>query len=201
MEKEKNELNSNNNHKEQRREKVVTGNVTEKKKSELQKFGDAFIAEDAKNVKSYLITDVVLPALKDLLVDFFTKGIRMAVYGDGGRGGRDDGIRASRVSYSSISSPRSQNARRDRNPVRDSNMANYNQVYFDNRGDAEEVLDTMRDCIDQYQFVTVAAFYDFAGIESKHTDENYGWTNLASAKVIRARDGYKIDFPRAIPID
>lgn len=43
-------------------DKVVTGNVKRKKKSEVSKFKDVFISEDVSNVKSYIFLDVLVPA-------------------------------------------------------------------------------------------------------------------------------------------
>lgn len=45
-------------------EKIVKGKVKTKKKSEISKFKDVFISEDAKDVKSYIIMDVLIPAAK-----------------------------------------------------------------------------------------------------------------------------------------
>lgn len=45
-------------------EKVISGTVKPKKKSEMQKFADVFISEDVNNVKSYIVMDVLVPAIK-----------------------------------------------------------------------------------------------------------------------------------------
>ena len=49
---------------EKRVEKVISGTVKSKKKSEMQKFADVFISEDVNNVKSYIVMDVLVPAIK-----------------------------------------------------------------------------------------------------------------------------------------
>ena len=64
------------------------------------------------------------------------------------------------------------------------------------RAEAEQVLDEMYELLDTYKQVTVADFYDMLGISSEFTDNKYGWTNLNGARVIRVRDGYRIDLPR-----
>ena len=45
-------------------EKVVSGNVRTRKKGEINRFKDVFIAEDISNVKSYIVMDVLIPAAK-----------------------------------------------------------------------------------------------------------------------------------------
>ena len=49
-------------------EKVVTGKVLTKKRSKVNQFFDEIVSEDAKNVKSYVFGEVLIPAIKfDLL--------------------------------------------------------------------------------------------------------------------------------------
>ncbi len=175
---------------------VVTNKVTTKKKSGLSKFADEFISEDAKNVKSYVIGDVLIPALKKAVVDIVTDGINIIFYG----GARSGGSRstADRVSYrnyydrgpTSSSSYRSNNTR-----------YSYDDVVINTRAEAEDVLDRMYELLDTYKVVRVADFYDLVGVTGSYTDNNYGWTNLRTAEIVRARDGYIIRMPRAIPID
>ena len=45
-------------------EKVVSGNVTVKKKSALAKMRDMFISEDADKVGGYILMDVLVPSIK-----------------------------------------------------------------------------------------------------------------------------------------
>ena len=75
-EKKKNELITEN-----RKEKVVTGKVITKKKSSFRKFTDEFISEDAKNIKSYVFGEVLIPAIKKAISDIVTDGIDIKLYG------------------------------------------------------------------------------------------------------------------------
>ena len=54
--------------------------------------------------------------------------------------------------------------------------------------------------MDEYNIVRVADLYDLVGVTGNFTDNNYGWTNIRNAKIVRVHDGYKIDMPRALPI-
>ena len=58
----------------------------------------------------------------------------------------------------------------------------------------------MDELLETYKMVTVADFYDLVGVTCDYTDNNYGWTSLRSAEVVRVRDGYIIKLPRALPI-
>ena len=83
-------------------EKIVKGKVKTKKKSEISKFKDVFISEDAKDVKSYIMMDVLIPAAKKAISDIVRDGIDMILYGNTGHkrsSGYSSG--ASYVSYRS----------------------------------------------------------------------------------------------------
>ena len=64
--------------------KVVKGKVKTKKKSGITKFTDVFISEDVSSVKSYIIGEVLIPAMKKALSDIVTNGIDMILYGESG---------------------------------------------------------------------------------------------------------------------
>lgn len=78
-------------------EKVISGTVKPKKKSEMQKFADVFISEDVNNVKSYIVMDVLVPAIKKAISDIVTNGIDMILYGEAGKSKKNS--TASKVSY------------------------------------------------------------------------------------------------------
>ena len=59
----------------------------------------------------------------------------------------------------------------------------------------------MDEIMEEYHIVRVADLYDLVGVTGDYTDNNYGWTNIRNAKIVRVRDGYKIDMPRALPLD
>ena len=178
-------------------EKVVSGTVITKKKSSIRKFADEFISEDAKNVKSYVVGEVLIPAIKKAISDIITDGIDMILYGGSRRDGRRSGT-ADRVSYRSYYD-RDGRSREPRSvaPTRYST----DEIILDNRAEAEEVLLRMDELMDTYGLVRVADLYDLVGITGQYTDNKYGWTNIRNAEIVRVRDGYVIKMPRAVPID
>lgn len=179
-------------------EKVVSGTVKTKKKNELSKITDVFISEDVRNVKNYILMDVLVPAVKDAIEDIITNGIRMILRGE--TGARKSNSTASKVSYRSYYDDRHSNERRYND--RPTSRYSYDDLIFDSRGDAEEVLDRMCELISKYQMATVADLFEFAGeTDRPYTDNKYGWTNLRNAEVIRVRGGYMIKMPKALPMD
>lgn len=182
---------------------VVTGTASAKKKSEIRKFADGFVSEDAANVKSYILQDVIIPAAKRILDDVIVGSLRMFLYGEKGAsgGGRTN---ASKVSYRSFYERESDRRRDGGGSTRAKSVFDYDEIEFEYRGDAEAVLTEMENIIESdYQMVSVADLYDLAGVSNHNPSTNrYGWTNLATAQIARTRDGkYIIKLPRAMPLN
>lgn len=183
------------NREEKKVEKIISGNAKAKKKSEFSKFADVFVSEDAGNVKSYILMDVLVPAVKKAISDIVTNGIDMLLYGETGVHKRNGA--SSKVSYRSYydRSNRSPSSSRTRSGY------SYDDIILDNRGEAEEVLSRMDEIVATYGTVSVADLYDLVGITGAYTDNKYGWTDIRSASVVRVRDGYMIKLPRALPLN
>ena len=180
-------------------EKVVTGKVRTKKKSEISKLKDTFISEDVSNVKSYIVMDVLIPAAKKAISDIVRDGIDMILYGDthGRRGGSSSG--ASYVSYRSYSDRDRRDDRRESSRTRVG--YDYDDIILESRVEAEEVLQRMDELIETYGIVSVADLYDLVGKSCNYTDNKYGWTNIRNAEPVRVRDGYLLKMPKAGPIN
>ena len=179
-------------------EKVISGSAKPKKKGEMQKFADVFISEDVGNVKSYILMDVLVPAIKKAISDIVTNGIDMILYGETGRTRKASS--GTKVSYGKYY---------DREPdrIRDRSISSrggydYDDIVFETRGDAEKVLDSMNDIISQYGVVSVLDLYDLADVSTDNYAANkYGWTDISGCKAIRVRDGYILKLPRALPLN
>lgn len=173
---------------------VVKGKVT-KKKNNVRKLIDTFVSEDIQNVKSYVLMDVLVPAVKKAISDIVTNGIDMLLYSETGRTKKSN---ASTVSYRSYYD----NRRDDRySSSRTRTGYSYDDVILETRGEAEDVLTRMDELIDTYGSVSVADMYDLVGMSCNYTDNKYGWTNLRNAEPVRVRDGYLLKMPKATPID
>lgn len=179
---------------EKRVEKVVSGSVKSKKKNGLQKITNVFVPEDVDDVKSYIFEDIVVPAVKDIILD----AVRafLGVSGNS-RGGRS--LTSSKISYRKYYDDRD---RRDSGNVsRTRTGYDYDDIILESRGEAEDVLERMDELIATYQVVSVADFYDLVGVSGNYTDNKYGWTDIRNASVIHVRDGYMIKLPKALPLN
>lgn len=74
-------------------------------------------------------------------------------------------------------------------------------IIFQTRQDAEDVLTEMEDVVNQYGVVSLADVYDIAGqVAPSYAANKYGWRSLKNAKVVRCREGYFIEVPKATEI-
>lgn len=176
--------------------KVVNGPVKVKKKSELRKAMDNFISEDTTNLKHFLVTDLVIPAVRDLIYKMVTDGLDMVLYGGNRNSGKSGSNRSSYVSYRDYSNKDNRSHNNTSKVV-----YSYNDVTLASRGEAEEVLERMSELIDTYGEVSVADLYDLVGVEGNYTDNNYGWTNISRAEPVRTSGGYMLRLPRALPLN
>ena len=172
---------------------VVKGPVKVKKEPLSRKFSDVFLADSVDNVKSYVVFDVIVPAIKNLIVDMTTNSIDMLVNGRSGSPSRSG--RRGHTSYSSYFRGDDRPSHRTANP-RD--RYSYNDIIFETRGDANEVLDIMMEVLDKYKVISIADYYELsnANVQEQYTDRSYGWFELDDAHIIRDRDGYRISLPR-----
>ena len=178
-------------------EKVVKGEV--KKKSGTGKIlSNEFVKEEPSYVRDYILGEVVLPAVKNLIADIINNGVSMFLFGEtraprrgdnrdrGGYSQRDRGYQ--RDEYDE---PRE---RRYRNRMRYDDFSDYK---LETRRDAIEVLDELRGYIDEYGQVEVARFFELIGEDSQGVDNDYGWTSLDHAYIDSVRGGFIIEFPKA----
>ena len=181
-------------------EKIISSPVITRKRSGIKRIKDDFISEDAKNIKSFIFGDVLLPAMKKAIHDIFTEGIDIILYGES-RGNRRSA--ADRVSYRSYYDSGYSNYGRysTRQADRRPSMYEYDDIILNSRAEAEEVLDRLDELIAQYGLISVADLYDLVGISGDPTNNGYGWTSIRNAKVTRVREGYMIEMPKPMPID
>lgn len=165
-------------------------------------------------ISKYLGSEVIMPALKETLVNAIKSGIDMAVYGSDSAPKQQHytgGTSYSRpyqatayrptTSYSHPQGPAptggygtpAQNAQM----VERTRIGNFNsQDYLiPERGVAMEILQGMREQLYDYGTVTLADFYDAIAVENTYADNNYGWTDLEHARVMSVRGGYSLNLP------
>jgi len=170
---------------------VVKGGVTQKKKSAFKEIIGFFAPEDE------------LTSFKDYVILF--ADITSRVYGAIdvllGNGSRDQSRPSgARVSYRSYYDKQDKRRDRDYEKPRTKQNYNYDDIIFDNRGDAEMVLRRMEELLETFNAVSIADMFDLCDITAGYTMHKYGWTDLDDARVRRVNGGYIIDLPKAIAL-
>ena len=193
-----------------RPERVVKGRAIRRKKSLGSNLAKTFLGNDAKSVVAYIFYEVLIPAAKNTIQDMITGGIEMLLFGEGSgnrsrRHQKRDG--QSVVSYSNYyQGGRTRgSSRRNGEPSRSvyrNRTRGIEEIIIDDRSEAEDVLEALRDMLDEYESVSVADLMDLTGFDNEDwTDAKWGWDDLRHAKVIRVRGGYMLDLPDPIAIE
>lgn len=186
---------------EKRVEKVVTKEVKLKQKSGVRKVVDMFIVEDVGTALSYAWSDIVVPASKKVVYDMITNVFDIIFYGANSRDRKSSS--GSKVSYGRFYE-KERDRDRDRrgsSEPRARNRFDYEDIVIASRGEAENVLIQMEELIERYNYVTVLDLYDMLDRTAPYTADRYGWTTIKNASVVRDRDGYLLNLPKAMPLD
>lgn len=150
--------------------------------------------------------DIVVPAIKNIVVDSITSGIHMAIYGrneqpptntpgatrpynrypTGGYG------TTSRTNYQQAYAPTNQVQQPARMQARGNNVTEF---VLGSREEAQNVLDGLNDMIIEFGMASVADYYDLIGMDANYTDHQWGWTDLRFARIAAVRGGYVIQMP------
>ena len=151
-------------------------------------FSKIFTAEDARNVKSYLIYDILIPKIRETVDKMITEGSHMIFLGSPDAKSADTS-RSYTKYYRGSESGRS---------AYDRSAYDIRTPKFYTEIEANDVLDQLEDMLDRYGLVRVGDLYDLMGWKFNHTDNNYGWRDLRTARIVRERDQYILKLPRVV---
>lgn len=178
-------------------ERIVTKKVRKRRKTLGERVSEAMLGDSPGSVRSYLVWDVLLPAVKDTISELVKKGIDALLFGDSKP--RDNVRRKGDRSYIQYDRPsylsEERRASRVRTVSRRSSHS-FDDILIPDRQEAEEVLDALNDLTMQYGMATLSDFYELVGMAHTYVDGEYGWYELGSASVKRTRGGYVLDLPR-----
>lgn len=176
-------------------EKIIKGEVTRRKRSEVRRLADIFLPEDVESVKKHIFYDVVIPSIKKIISDT----VDTYLYGESNSSKKSSTI--SKLSYNKNFDVGTGFNKSYGNVRALQNSYLFDDIILKNRGDAEAALEHMDELIDNYGFATVADLNELLGITGSYTDNNWGWEDIRSARTVRVRDGYMLKLPKAKPID
>lgn len=183
-------------------EKIIEGKASVKKKGFWYKAREAFTGDDSKSVGQYIMIDVIIPAIKDMLLDGIQQGSERLIMGPDARGGhrqsRNRPGERDYVPYGQMSTRQvgsGANRRRELSP-RARATHDFRDVVVETRRDAEDIIAAMMRRIDDYGSATVADLYDLVDISGDFTDDKWGWYDLRDSGVRRHGGGYVLVLPK-----
>lgn len=195
--------------KEKKIERITSSEVIIQKQGPWRKFRSLLIEADMGSVGQFIWYDILVPTMKNLLVDTVEQGIKRTVYGDRRASYRPPSQalvgRESRVSYNSPvirryePDPRSlPQSNITALPMSTSRASNDPRGFIiASRDEAEQVIEAMLHAIDQYDVVTVMDLHEMLGLDTTPIDNNWGWDDLREAQIRQVREGWVLELPQA----
>lgn len=181
--------------------KMVEGVVVTRKQPWYKRFARNMVADDAQSIGDWVLQEVIVPSVKNLISDMVKGTTDRALYGTSRARRREVGDRGSlRTRYDRMSDepePRRMLSREDRA------RHNFDQVVLESRSEADRVIDQMISRARKFNVVTVSDLYDFVGVTGSYADRNHGWTAERLeryADVRQVRGGFLLDLPETEPI-
>jgi len=189
---------------------VLEKKPEKRKKGLMERLVVGFLGPDGlPGIGAYLNEEIILPSIKNIIVEAVTSGINMAVFGDHSRPSSRPNVQnrtvyrpetdyASRNTRTSrYTSARPEPSKRGPEMIR-SVKYGVDEYPIENRMDANNVLTMLHEYADRYDYVSVADYYDLLGVKSVYTDHNFGWSyeEILKAVVTPLRGGgYIINLP------
>lgn len=173
--------------------KIINGEVITKNKK-----ASVFQTSDAKEVGKYLLSDVIIPAIKEFAYNIITKGSKEWLY-PGSKNHKTTDLPGQRVSYKKYYDDRSPASTMQQ--VIKTESYNYSDIIFKDRQDAIDIYNTIDATIKKFGVCKVADLYEFVGRPTSSTDFNYGWSSIKAFAIVPTEDGYWLKAPKAYNID
>lgn len=178
-----------------KKETKVVAKAKVSKTSPIKEALKTFFVNDLPDIANHLVVDVAIPAAKNAITDMVTQGIQQLLYGavdvNRGRGGAYTSYGSSSRTTYTRGAPNNVRYLEPRNAVRQ-NTLRVDDLIFDSKADATEVIEYLAETIERYGQVSVASLYSSVGIQPKYTDERWGWTTLDAFELRSSRDGWII---------
>lgn len=186
---------------------VKKGTVIQKKPNVFKRTARSMVADDVQNVGDFVVTDILVPALRNLLYDVIVGGAGRTIFGSAQvrRPGMSPGLFGTaqnlKTAYHAASNPAAAN------PAASAGMSKQAQARFDfseisltDHSEAMYIIELLKQRVAEYGTASVADLYDLLGHTGAFTDQNWGWSDLGNAGVQPTRGGFVLNLPHPIPL-
>lgn len=176
------------------------------------------VEKELTEVKSFMIDDIVLPRVRDMIMEIIggifgmaEDAIESAIFGGSSRPRWNSGYshkshghgRGSHVPYNSIyDRGRSMRKRGIAYDEEEDYIQDYRDVIIKDLDERDAIEEEMMDVIEDQGYLSVGDLNYIMGIKvGDYTDEDYGWKNLNGMRFKAIRGGrYKLEMPKPRPI-
>lgn len=180
--------------------KVTEGKVTVSESMTAGKILRSFMPQDVGSIGRSMVMEVMLPQLKQTFYNALKNGLDTLFWGPGGPKKNSSSGIGTKVNYTGYSNPGKTTS--VVNASRPSATMDPEDVHFETKMDAQDVLDTMLEVIETYGEVSLADFLEISGVANdNYTYRKYGWQSLAGSEIRRLGTGeFYIRMPRVKPL-
>jgi len=166
------------------------------------------VASEVRDVFNTQFSTMMMPAVMRLVYDFLEGALRMMILGKSSGGGAtrlggrhtqyNNAYRGNRSSNNRPSYHRAGGGYTDRQQARTIQSSPYEDIFFGVHQDAEDVLNIMRDVVQEFGWCSVGHLYSIVGISNNHTHHAWGWISVDGVGIARDGGGYFIDLPNPV---
>ena len=178
--------------------KVVKGAAVLHKPTVVDKARGSILGGEIKTASMYVLTDVLVPAIRNIIVDVTSKGIERLVYGE-------SSPRKRMTNYGGVF--QAQPSQRLNQPVRPPSTrppvgasSQRTDVLVEDREEAELVLQNLYEALAAYDVVSVSDLKTLVGLPQTYVDDKWGWSSLKGSTIRHTRGGWLIELPQPEPI-
>lgn len=175
-------------------EPIITSPIKRRKTPLGRRLTQNFIGGDVQSTREFVVTDIVVPTIRDLLLDVIRGAAERLIFPDAAPGRGRSSRHGGPINYAGMSGRGPSSS-----PMRtrsSSSSYSIDDIVFPSRAEAIEVCDRLEFYLDKYGIVAVGDLYGLVGIPTTPIDHNWGWKTLDQASIRHSRDGYILILPR-----
>lgn len=183
-------------------QKIIEGKVVRVRTPWYKRIATSMVAEDASSVGDYILSDIVGPAIRNLIRDVVVGSVDRTLYGTRGPvsrsgilGNRGGPVSSIRNKYHDVPTERPRALSREARARHD-----FDDIILQSRAEALEVLEFLAERIDRYNVASVADLYDALGVTGDFAAQKWGWYDIRDADIRQTRSGFMLDLPRPEPL-
>lgn len=187
---------------------VIEGKVVPKKPTMGKRVANIFIMQDPKLSAKEAARDVLLPGVRKIIFDTLMQSLSRVMLNE------NRPIRSGLI-QNTVGTFGQQVVQYNKPTVRQSqqnpgapqrgltwqqrSQHNYDDLVYESLDDVIDVINTLKNLIDEYGQARVSDLYDKIGITSDFTDDTWGWIDLTEAGYRYDTQGYLLKLPAPIP--